>query len=570
MVKSTVEFTHNNPDIIFTRADKGNVTVALERNTYNDKMEELLQDRETYSVIQKNPALSIERNLNEKLKKWLRLGYISKKEYFYLHSSDSNLPKAYGLPKIHKANFPFRIIISSVNTALYSLAKFINKIIKDNLPRTTSHVNNSFEVYDSLCGLNLNNNFVITSFDVISLFTNVPMELAVEGINKRRHHFEHATKIPMDEFLLTIKFILTSTYFTFNNTIYKQTYGTPMGSPLSPIIAEIVMQDLEENVLRTLNLPTLFYYRYVDDIVFAARDNDINQMLAAFNNYHPRLKFTSEKDEGCGISFLDLLLYKDRNMLYVDWFHKDTFSGRYLSFFSHNPLCHKIGTIYSLLDRAILLSMPHLHKKNIELCIKLLMDNGYPLELIFNTINRRLKKLFVTRRTNGPNQEKKVIVFPYIKPITEMMTSTINKAEHIIGYRCLNKLNQFIKTHKDREPRSSNNNVVYKISCKNCEATYVGQTKRQLKTRIKEHVNNIRLDPSKHSVVSEHIINFNHNFDWENVIILDHEHNYYKRMISEMIHIKEQNKGLNCMNDTDLLDNCYFEILNTLSHDLTY
>jgi len=120
----------------------------------------------------------------------------------------------------------------------------MKKIIADNLPSTFSHVNNSFEVYNSLCGLSLNNNVVITSFDVISLFTNVPLNLALDGLNRRRHHFEHATKIPMGEFLLAVKFVLSSTYFTFNNTIYKQTYGTPMGSPLSPIIAEIVMQDL--------------------------------------------------------------------------------------------------------------------------------------------------------------------------------------------------------------------------------------------------------------------------------------------------------------------------------------
>jgi len=63
-------------------------------------------------------------------------------------------------------------------------------------------------------------------------------------------------------------------------------------------------------------------------------------------------------------------------------------------------------------------------------------------------------------------------MFPYIKSITKMI-STINKSQHIIGYRCLNKLNKFVKTHKNREPRSSNNNVIYKISCKNCDATYV-------------------------------------------------------------------------------------------------
>jgi len=106
-----------------------------------------------------------------------------------------------------------------------------------------------------------------------------------------------------------------------------------------------------------------------------------------------------------------------------------------------------------------------------------------------------------------------------------MMASAINKSSHIIGYRCLNKLNKFVKTHKDKEQGTSNNNVVYKVACKDCDASYVGQTKRQLKTRLREHMNNIRQDYSKHTVVSEHIVNFNHAFDWESVQILDHEHN---------------------------------------------
>lgn len=45
---------------------------------------------------------------------------------------------------------------------------------------------------------------------------------------------------------------------------------------------------------------------------------------------------------------------------------------------------------------------------------------------------------------------------------------------------------------------------------KNCNASYVGQIKRKLKTRMKEHINNIKLEESKHSVVSEHITEYNH------------------------------------------------------------
>ncbi|XP_071575678.1 uncharacterized protein [Temnothorax nylanderi] len=78
-----------------------------------------------------------------------------------------------------------------------------------------------------------------------------------------------------------------------------------------------------------------------------------------------------------------------------------------------------------------------------------------------------------------------------------------------------------------------------------CDASYVGQTKRQLRTRIKEHKANIKLDASKHSVVSEHIIRSDHSFDWDNVRILEVEHNYKKRLTAEMIHIKEQPNGIN-------------------------
>jgi len=82
---------------------------------------------------------------------------------------------------------------------------------------------------------------------------------------------------------------------------------------------------------------------------------------------------------------------------------------------------------------------------------------------------------------------------------------------------------------------------------------------------VREHRNNIKQDQSKHSVISEHI-NYNHTFDWENIKILDYEPRFYKRIVSEMIHIKEQKISLNLNSDTELLDDTYFDILNELAH----
>jgi len=157
------------------------------------------------------------------------------------------------------------------------------------------------------------------------------------------------------------------------------------------------------------------------------------------------------------------------------------------------------------------------------------------------------------------------LVIPYINNISELVASTIDKSRHIVGYRTLNNLGGFVKVHKDKVETYANNNVVYKISCNDCEASYVGQTKRQLKTRVNEHFRNISSTSANPSVITEHTLQMSHSFDWKNVKILDTERNYFKRSISEMIHIKEQSFGLNSQKDTEFLDSSYFDILDKLS-----
>ena len=152
---------------------------------------------------------------------------------------------------------------------------------------------------------------------------------------------------------------------------------------------------------------------------------------------------------------------------------------------------------------------------------------------------------------------------PYIQDITESITKKLDN-NYSFGYRCLNKLNKFIKVQEDSIPLFDNSNIVYRLTCNNCDATYVGQSKRQLKTRIKEHRNNIKLAPDEHSVVSEHIIHYDHKFNWEHASILDKEINYHKQLVSEMIYIKEQKNSVNLMKDTELLDKAYLNILEML------
>jgi len=85
----------------------------------------------------------------------------------------------------------------------------------------------------------------------------------------------------------------------------------------------------------------------------------------------------------------------------------------------------------------------------------------------------------------------------------------------------MNKLNYIIRAQKDILPIQSQNNIVYKLACKDCDASYIGQICRQLKTRIFEHFNHIRRIMSTHLVITEHRLKYSHEFDWKNVGILD-------------------------------------------------
>jgi len=90
-----------------------------------------------------------------------------------------------------------------------------------------------------------------------------------------------------------------------------------MGSPLSPIIADIIMEDIESQALKALNCRLPIYYRYVDDIMLAVPHNMTTELLQTFNSFHPRLKFTIEIG-GNKLDFLDVTIYNEINGLVFD------------------------------------------------------------------------------------------------------------------------------------------------------------------------------------------------------------------------------------------------------------
>ena len=185
------------------------------------------------------------------------------------------------------------------------------------------------------------------------------------------------------------------------------------GTRLSPIIADIVLQDLEEEALRTLSYNLPFFYRYVDDIVCAIPVDEHENVLNVFNVFHYRLQFTIEASVNNTLNFLDVTMIISNNYIIFDWYHKPTFSGRYLNYFSQHPLCQKRDIILiSLINKVFTLSHPIFHTKNFNLVINILHDNCYPIEFVFGILRQRLKTLMfgnlnnVTHMDNDNLQQK--------------------------------------------------------------------------------------------------------------------------------------------------------------------
>lgn len=151
-------------------------------------------------------------------------------------------------------------------------------------------------------------------------------------------------------------------------------------------------------------------------------------------------------------------------------------------------------SVYDLVDRAFLLSDPMFHQKNLKLIIGILINNGSPQHFIFNTINKRIDTLIhkhspinVDELTPIERQPKRFFTIPYVRGVSEKFKAILDQDYYALSYRCFNRLNMFMRAHKDKIPYDAQNSVVYKLECNNCDASYVGETKNRLSTRVKKH-----------------------------------------------------------------------------------
>ena len=209
------------------------------------------------------------------------------------------------------------------------------------------------------------------------------------------------------------------------------------------------------------------------------------------------------------INFLDTKIIRKSNGLVFDWYTKSTSSGRFIDFNSSHPECHKVGLICHLLDKAVKLSDKEFHDKNLEIVKKILYENNFPEKFVLGHIKKRLCN--INRKNNNLTESSRnftsesILCVPYIEGLSERLNKICSKHNINVVNSVKNQKNsKLIIKGKDNLPKYDRINLVYKIECDNYSAVYVGQTKRKISSRIREHFNNISHRSQQLSVVSKH------------------------------------------------------------------
>ena len=285
----------------------------------------------------------------------------------------------------------------------------------------------------------------------------------------------------------------TKNTFTFNGDLYEQVDGVSMGSSLGPVLANIIMADLERNIIEPLlqDGTLKFYARYVDDTLVLIKPSDVSKVVEHLNSYHKNLKFTVDNFENDVVHFLDILITNNQ----TDVYYKDTHSAQYTHFSSYTPWRLKTAWINALYHRAQkICSNKKLFSKQLSNIVKFMSWNGYPKHIRHAIINRLKGNKTKLKLTDDDDIINIYVRLPFAGLKGEQLfISTIRKMKRFLKPNVkfkvtheTKKVSFFVGT-KDKVPLSQKHSIVYKITCPGCGEQYVGKTDCCVIIRMTQH-----------------------------------------------------------------------------------
>ena len=399
----------------------------------------------------------------------------------------------------------------------------------------------------------------LVSFDVVSLYTNIPLSETIDLIANDLYGNKNFIKPPFSKLIFKrLLKIATEGIFLYRDKFYKQIDGVTMGSPLGPTLANYFLAYQERKFLDTRKKGSFYprlYLRYVDDIFTVFTYNiDFSYFFDILNKLHGNLKFTYELGNSY-LPFLDTFISISSDNFDSGVYRKETNTNVLLNFHAKCPKRWKLSLIHNMLNRAwTICSNYNLLHNEIEKLRNIFISNSYPVFIFENVVNLFLSsKLGNSVLVNDQAEKDMKFIFkiPFVgKPsyifrekLSKTLFDNFGVKVNVIFMSC--KVSSYFSL-KSQTPLSLISRIVYKFTCLHDASTfYIGKTHRHFGVRVSEH-----LDLEKgNTAVTGHVRSCNFcqlgNLDISNFEILSKCQSKFDCKIKEAIFIKKCNPLIN-------------------------
>ncbi|XP_037528652.1 uncharacterized protein LOC119405898 [Rhipicephalus sanguineus] len=409
--RDAVKRLRENHDIVILPADKGNASVLLDKSKYIEKMHLLLSDKQTYAPAARDPTPKLQRDLQKLLSDIFRMVPPQHKQLYYkLLCHNGSAPAIYGLPKVHKTDIPLRPIVDFTRSPLYRLSGFLHRVISPLVGKGATYIRNTYDFIEKVKNTIVDPDEVLVSFDVVSLFTSVPLDMAVDvcvAALDKDPTLPERSPLEVHDLGRLLKFCLSNTYFTFQKKYYRQLHGAAMGASISVTVANLTMEAIEARALSSFTPKPKCFLRYVDDCFSVLQRQNLDLFTVHLNSMHPAIQFTVEAESEGQLPFLDALVKRDGSGLSFKVFRKPTHTGRYLNYRSVHPASQKRSVVGSLLRRAERVCTTGEDRAGDNALVRQeLMAYGYP-EYLIDSVGRQLARAVPAQ--SGPTQKRAAI-----------------------------------------------------------------------------------------------------------------------------------------------------------------
>ena len=216
-----------NSDIIIKPADKGSAVVVMDRCDYLKEGYKQLSNPKFYKKLDSNPTDNYRREINSFIDTMYAKGEIDGPVYNYLYNHECRTPVFYLLPKIHKGVTPppGRPILSANGSPTEKISQFVDHFLSKTAPLHPSYIKDTTHFLQKMKGIkNLPPGSLLVSFDVQSLYTDIPNDLGLLSTKKALDSLrpQPGLKPSNDTLVQLTEFVLTKNNFQFNGEIISK------------------------------------------------------------------------------------------------------------------------------------------------------------------------------------------------------------------------------------------------------------------------------------------------------------------------------------------------------------